>query len=125
MHYTNKNKFGFSHARHPTYFVLSDNLMTLYEVCDVCDYGIIKIGYRPPENIHLLICKSRTDYRRECCSCKTVFECREKHDCCCKVLLDDEIEAKKNEEHEREARILIENHPEVAKKILEIQEKES
>jgi hypothetical protein len=118
MHFTNKTKFkGFGHGSfHITYFVLSDNLLTLYEVCEKCGYAITK-NLRPVKNIERLICKSRRDYETECCSCTTVMECRAKHNCCCRVILDDEIEKKRIEDKEREAILLVHKDPELAEMI--------
>lgn len=119
--YTDRGSFPLSHkiSGHKTYYALSDNLLTLYECCVTCMLGlqINDDKYKPPSHLHLLICKSQRDYRTECCGCLTVTECREKHDCCCDSVLAHEKEAKRIEEKERKARVLIAKDPELAEMI--------
>lgn len=126
MHYTNKEKFGISHIKHKTEFELSDNLKTLYEVCKTCDYAITRNNYRVPRNLDKMICKSQTEYMTECCSCETVLECRNKHNCCCGAVLEKEIEDKRIKDKSLEAQGLLNRDPEMADLIcIAKQEKEN
>jgi len=119
-------KFKRSHYMfgHKTTYYLSDNLLNLYENCETCKFSIIVEEFEHPENIDQLICKTRTDYYVECCSCLTVTECRAKHDCCCSAVLDKELEEKRIESKEREARAMIKKDPELADLIAKNQVKD-
>lgn len=123
---TDRNRFGNKHYMfgHKTSFYLSSNLTSLLEKCLTCKIAIPVNDFEKPENLHLLICKARTDYYTECCSCETVVECREKHDCCCRAVLDDEVEKKRLEKKEREAQGLIAKDPELADLICKNQVKD-
>ena len=120
-----KSRFKKSHYLfgHETYFTLSDSLTTLYECCNTCELGIPVKNFEIPKNIHLLICKSQREYSYECCNCETVIECRNKHNCCCTHVLDEEIEQKRLEEKERQAKKLLENDPELANMICKTKDK--
>lgn len=110
---------------HKTTYYLSDNLIYLYEKCKTCNLAIIVEEFEHPENIDHLICKARTDSYTECCSCLTVLECRDKHDCCCRAVLDREIEKKRVEAKERQARAMIEKDPELADMICKNKDKKT
>lgn len=114
--WTNKQKFPNKHSMfgHKTYFELSDNLTTLYQCCKTCKMGIEVKDFTPVENIEKLICASQREYRIECCHCTSVVECRAKHNCCCGIVLDDEIEKDRLEKKEREAQAMIKRDPELA-----------
>ncbi len=101
---------------HKTTYYLSDTL-DLLEKCLTCNIAISVDNFEKPKNLDLLICKARTDYYIECCTCTTVVECREKHDCCCRSVLDNEREKKRLQSKEREAIGLITKDPELAEMI--------
>lgn len=107
------NKFPKKHFLHKTCFEISSNLMYLYEVCKKCNTSVEIKNYKKPEKLHELICACRTS-DMECCSCETVTECRDKHDChCCKVILQKEIEMKKQDDAKRRAEYLKQTEPEI------------
>jgi len=99
---------------HKTSYYLSNTLDTLLEKCLTCNIAIPVKDFEKPKNLNLLICQARTDYYTECCSCTTVVECWEKHDCCCRNVLDHEREKERLEAKEREAQGLIKRDPELA-----------
>lgn len=119
FYYTDRKRFSNKHYMfgHATYYTTLSDLRTLYKCCDTCMIGITIPNYTPPSNLNLLICKSQTDYHTECCGCTTVTECRAKHNCCCETVLEDEIEKKKKQELENEAKSIVEKKPELAELI--------
>lgn len=111
-----REKFGLKHiiGLHKTRYRLANNLCSLYRVCDKCKATVEEKGFKQPENIDKLICKCRTS-DMECCSCDTVVECRAKHNCCCGVVLDNEIAKQKEAYAKIRAESLKKNDPDVVK----------
>ena len=108
-----RSRFPKKHFLHKVYFQTSDNLKRLYRVCKKCDSAVEVENYKEPEKIHELICACRTS-DMECCSCETVTECRDKHDCyCCRVVLPKEIEKKKQDDAKLRAEHIKRTEPEI------------